>query len=216
MSMAMRHVPGLSHPVLPSDLQPMVRSCFSSGRSSPSASIQACCCINRCLCHGLGSHVQRACSCGALDRAPTAVECQLPRVASSMACSAPLQNAATRQACTGPYGQHCDRCVHQPPGRSTHHNAIDGKSVGKHDLVVTFLRGARRLNPPCPHLVPSWDLPSVLTALKEEPFEPLQSVELKFLSLKTVLLTALASVKRVGDLQAFSVDNLCRLTLTLS
>ncbi len=103
--------------------QPMVRSCFSSGRSSHSlqgsCNIQACCSINRCLCHGLGSHVQRACSCGALDRAPTAVECQLPRVASSMACSAPLQNAATRQACTGPYGQHCDRCVHQPPGRST-------------------------------------------------------------------------------------------------
>ncbi len=38
---------------------------------------------------------------------------------------------------------------------------------------------------------------------------PLQSVELKFLSLKTVLLTALASVKRVGDLQAFSVDDSC-------
>ncbi len=429
---------------------------------------------HRCLCHGLGSHVQRACSCRALDRVPVAVAYQLPRVASSMARSAPLQRAAARQACTGPYGQHCDRCVHQPPGWSTlpspvatrppsppleseasevasrrpypwraqscsrraltsarpsgrmatpprgspadletlrdaqvdlfaspdtfplpavllpvrgtlgtdalahswprglrkyafppvsllahilckvredeeqvllvapywpnrtwfpelmllatapslansseegspfserghplapasrlvesprmvlgrdaevldglppsvvntitsarapstrhayrlkwnlfvdwcssrredprrcpitvvlsflqdglerrlspstlkvyvaaiaaHHDAVDGKSVGKHDLVVRFLRGARRLNPPRPHLVPSWDLPSVLTALKEEPFEPLQSVELKFLSLKTVLLTALASVKRVGDLQAFSVDDSC-------
>ncbi len=70
------------------------------------------------------------------------------------------------------------------------------------NLHVWSLDGTR------PHLVPSWDLPSVLTAL-EEPFEPLQSVELKFLSLKTVLLTALASVKRVGDLQAFSVDDLC-------
>ncbi len=119
MGMATRHVPGLSYPVLPSDLRPVVGSCFSSGRSSPSASIQACCCVNSCLCHGLGSHVQRACSCGALDRVPIAVACQLPRVASSMACSAPLQSAATRQACTGPYGQHCDRCVHQPPGRST-------------------------------------------------------------------------------------------------
>ncbi len=37
----------------------------------------------------------------------------------------------------------------------------------------------------------------------------LQSVELKPLSLKTVLLIALASVKRVGDLQAFSVDDSC-------
>ncbi len=84
---------------------------------------------------------------------------------------------------------------------------------------ISFLRegapASRLVEPPrvvpgwdAPHLVPSWDLPSVLTAL-EEPFEPLQSVELKFLSLKTVLLTALASVKRVGDLQAFSVDDLC-------
>ncbi len=90
-----------------------------------------------------------------------------------------------------------------------HHDAVDGKSLGKHDLVIRFLRGARRLNPPRPHLVPSWDLPSVLSALRGAPFEPLQSVELKFLSLKTVLLSALATVKRVGDLQAFSVDDSC-------
>ncbi len=119
MGMAPRHIPGLTHPVLPSHLQPMVGSCLSSGRSSPRASIQARCCFNRCLCHGLGGHVQRARSRGALDRAPAAVAYQLPRVAGSIACSAPLQNAATREAYTGPFGQHCDRCVHQPPGRST-------------------------------------------------------------------------------------------------
>ncbi len=119
MGMAPRHIPGLTHPVLPSHLQPLVGPCISSGRSAPRASIQACCCFNRCLCHGLGGHVQRARSRGALDRAPAAVAYQLPRVAGSMACSAPLQNAATREACTGPLGQHCDRCVHQPPGRST-------------------------------------------------------------------------------------------------
>ncbi len=443
------------------------RTLLSSGRSSPRASIQACCCFNRRLCHGLGGHVQRARSRRALDRAPAAVAYQLPRVAGSMASSAPLQNAATREAYTGPLGQHCDRCVHQSGLRSrrmsqlarhlllwsqkhlrslravhvpgeldraadelsrqhallgewrlhpevpqlnwrrfgdaclpghvslpvvflpvrgdpryrctgmqlasgltqicvspsepsrtdpvqgqggrgasplgcallaqsdvvprtdvprdspslansseegstfserghplapaprlvesprmvlgrdaevlsglppavvntitsatalstrqayrlkwnlfvdwcsprredprrcpiavvlsflqdglerrlspstlkvyvaaiaAHHDAVDGKSLGKHDLVIRFLRGARRLNPPRPHLVPSWDLPSVLVALRGAPFEPLQSVELKFLSLKTVLLSALATVKRVGDLQAFSVDDSC-------
>ncbi len=92
---------------------------------------------------------------------------------------------------------------------AAHHDAVDGKSLGKHDLVIRFLRGARRLNPPRPHLVPSWDLPSVLSALRGAPFEPLQSVELKFLSLKTVLLSALATVKGVGDLQTFSVDDSC-------
>ncbi len=95
------------------------------------------------------------------------------------------------------------------PAIATHPDAVDDKSVGKHDLVIRFLRGTRRFNPLCPHLVPSWDLPLVLTALKQEPFEPLQSVELKRMSLKTVLLIALASVKRIGDLQAFSVDDSC-------
>ncbi|KAI2667306.1 ORF V: Enzymatic polyprotein [Labeo rohita] len=47
------------------------------------------------------------------------------------------------------------------------------------------------------------------SGLREAPFEPLASVELKYLSLKTALLTALASIKRVGDLQAFSVDEAC-------
>ncbi len=47
-------------------------------RSSPRASIQACCCFDRCLYHGLGGHVQWVCSCGALDRAPAAVAYQLP------------------------------------------------------------------------------------------------------------------------------------------
>ncbi len=41
------------------------------------------------------------------------------------------------------------------------------------------------------------------------PFEPLQSTNLRSLSLKTALLLALASVKRVGDLQALSVSPAC-------
>ncbi|KAI2661120.1 ORF V: Enzymatic polyprotein [Labeo rohita] len=45
--------------------------------------------------------------------------------------------------------------------------------------------------------------------LQRDPFEPLQSVEVDALSLKTALLTALTSVKRVGDLQALSINNAC-------
>ncbi len=247
MGMAPRHIPGLTHPVLPSHLQPMVGSCLSSGRSSPRASIQARCCFNRRLCHGLGGHVQRARSRGALDRAPAAVAYQLPRVAGSIACSASepaiasARALSTRQAYRLKWNLFVDWCSprREDPRRcpiavvlsflqdglerrlspstlkvyvaaiAAHHDAVDGKSLGKHDLVIRFLRGARRLNPPRPHLVPSWDLPSVLSALRGAPFEPLQSVELKFLSLKTVLLSALATVKRVGDLQAFSVDDSC-------
>ncbi len=92
---------------------------------------------------------------------------------------------------------------------AAHHDAVDGRSLGKHDLIVRFLKGARRMNPSRPPLVPSWDLSIVLAGLQRGPFEPLDSVELKFLTLKTALLTALTSIKRVGDLQAFSVSEEC-------
>ncbi len=87
--------------------------------------------------------------------------------------------------------------------------AIAGQSVGRDNSVVRFLKGARRLNPPRPLTVPTWDLPTVLRALKGPPFEPLQSTDLRSLSLKTALLLALASVKRVGDLQALSTSPAC-------
>ncbi len=86
------------------------------------------------------------------------------------------------------------------------HAPIAGQSVGRDNSVVRFLKGARRLNPPRPLTVPTWDLPTVLRALKGPPFEPLQSTNLRSLSLKTALLLALASVKRVGDLQALSIS----------
>ncbi|KAL0193781.1 hypothetical protein M9458_012077, partial [Cirrhinus mrigala] len=63
---------------------------------------------------------------------------------------------------------------------SANHDLVGGRSVGKHDL-----------------------------GLQQDPFEPLQSVELDALSLKTALLTALTSVKRVGDLQALSLNSSC-------
>ncbi len=89
------------------------------------------------------------------------------------------------------------------------HAPIAGQSVGRDNSVVRFLKGARRLNPPRPLTVPTWDLPTVLRALKGPPFEPLQSTDLRSLLLKTALLLALASVKRVGDLQALSTSPAC-------
>ncbi len=96
------------------------------------------------------------------------------------------------------------------PGQdAAHHDAVDGRSLGKHDLIVRFLKGARRMNPSWSPLVPSWDLFIILAGLQRGPFEPLDSVELKFLSLNTAVLTALTSIKWVGDLQAFSVSEEC-------
>ncbi len=465
VGMAERHAEGPSHSSLPPNLHPVVRPFISLGRSAPGTGLQARCGLHRRLRQGLGGHVQWACSVGGLDGSPTALAHQLPRVAGSTPGLEPSQETLARRACTGPYGQHCDRCVHQPTRWSTlpshvttrpppppleseasevasrhshpglaqpdsrravtscaprrmetpspdgpadlatfwtrtgrpvrvprdvalpvvllpdrrntrhgrtgtqlatgafasmhlpqwafshrlcarlerkrsrscswhhtglpglgsqswcsswqegstdsetghlmapasrpletsclvprrdaevlgdlpqevvdtitsarapstrhayalkwnlfvewcsshredprrcpirvvlsflqqglerrlspstlkvyvaaiaaNHDPVEGKSVGKHDWVVRFLRGARRLNPPRPPSIPSWDLSLVLTALQQGPFEPLQTVEPKFLSMKTLLLLALASIKRVGDLQAFSVDDSC-------
>ncbi|KAI2666135.1 ORF V: Enzymatic polyprotein [Labeo rohita] len=70
---------------------------------------------------------------------------------------------------------------------AVYHDVVDGLPLGRHHLIVRFLRGAFR----------------------RDPFEPLESVELKYLLLKTSLLIALTSIKRVGDLHAFSVDESC-------
>ncbi len=85
---------------------------------------------------------------------------------------------------------------------AANHSPVEGKLVGKHDWVIRFLRGVRKFEssmppPPPPHPTPLY------------PFERLQAVELKFLSMKTLLLLALASIKKVGDLHAFSVDDSC-------
>ncbi|XP_051736920.1 uncharacterized protein si:dkey-96f10.1 isoform X3 [Ctenopharyngodon idella] len=104
---------------LPSHPHSVVRPLVPASRSSPRTSVQACCGVHRCFCHWVGSHVQQACSFGSVDGASTALAYQLPQVASSTSCTGLLQGAVDRQARTGPLGQHCNRCVHQPSGWST-------------------------------------------------------------------------------------------------
>ncbi len=86
-----------------------------------------------------------------------------------------------------------------------YHAPLGGQSVGKHPLVTRFLRGALRLRPPVRSRVPLWDLAVVLEALCKPPFEPLEEVSDRVLTLKIVLLLAMTSLKRVGNLQALSV-----------
>ncbi|KAL0147294.1 hypothetical protein M9458_057396 [Cirrhinus mrigala] len=86
-----------------------------------------------------------------------------------------------------------------------YHAPLGGLSVGKDPLVTRFLRGALRLRPPVRPRVPSWDLSVVLEALCRPPFEPIEEISDRHLTIKTVLLVAITSLKRVGDLQALSV-----------
>ncbi len=119
VGVAERHAAGPSHSSLPPNLHTVVRPFIPSGRSAPGTGLQARCGLHGCLHQGLGGHVQRACSVGGLDGSQTALAYQLPRVAGSTPGLEPSQETLTRRARTGPYGQHCDRCVHQPTRWST-------------------------------------------------------------------------------------------------
>ncbi|KAI2643795.1 hypothetical protein H4Q32_029973 [Labeo rohita] len=94
-------------------------------------------------------------------------------------------------------------------GLDRHLSASTLKIGGETRFDNQVPKGARRLNPPWPHLIFSRDLAVVLQGLQQDLFEPLQSVKLDALSLKMALLTALTSFKRVGDLQALSVNSSC-------
>ena len=68
------------------------------------------------------------------------------------------------------------------------------------DLLHSFrLSSAERVLRP-----PAWDLSMVLTYLVSPAFEPLSQASFSALTLKTLFLLALATVKRVGELQALS------------
>ena len=68
------------------------------------------------------------------------------------------------------------------------------------DLLRSFrLSSAERVLRP-----PAWDLSKVLTYLVSPAFEPLSQASFRDLTLKTLFLLALATAKRVGELQALS------------
>ncbi|KAL1255328.1 hypothetical protein QQF64_013389 [Cirrhinus molitorella] len=89
------------------------------------------------------------------------------------------------------------------------HIRLDAGTIGQHPLVCRFMRGARWLRSVSKPLVPPWDLSVVLNALSKAPFEPVESIPLKLLSLKTALLLALTTAKRVSELYTLSVHSSC-------
>ena len=67
-------------------------------------------------------------------------------------------------------------------------------------LFRSFSKAARpeRLRPP------NWDVSLVLQSLTRAPYEPLRSADERFLAQKALVLIALASAKRIGELHALS------------
>ncbi|KAJ8301586.1 LOW QUALITY PROTEIN: hypothetical protein KUTeg_020573 [Tegillarca granosa] len=90
---------------------------------------------------------------------------------------------------------------------ATLHKGWNGSSVSLNKDLTNLIKGIFNSNPNIRSLLPNWDLPSVLLALCDFPFEPIYTCELKFLTWKTVFLLAVATASRVSELHALSVNS---------
>ena len=84
---------------------------------------------------------------------------------------------------------------------------IDKTLVGQHPYIIRFLKGVYNSRPPVRKLLPEWDLPLVLDMLRQPPFEPLKSSNLKYLTWKTVFLIAITTFRRCSDLQSLRIGD---------
>ena len=76
----------------------------------------------------------------------------------------------------------------------------------KENTALSSLMKSFKLDRPrALNVVPKWNLLVVLRGLRQTPFEPLEDIDLKFLTYKTVLLVALASAARVSEIGALSM-----------
>ncbi|MGH0123724.1 UNVERIFIED_CONTAM: hypothetical protein FKN15_013590 [Acipenser sinensis] len=69
--------------------------------------------------------------------------------------------------------------------------------------------GDWRLRPPRRTVLPEWSLNIVLEALTKAQFEPIHSINLKYLSMKTAFLMVISSANRVSELQVLPVHSSC-------
>ena len=73
--------------------------------------------------------------------------------------------------------------------------------------ITSLIRSFQLERPPKRKIAPQWNLSLVLQALVKPPFEPIHSIELKFLTLKMVFLVALASGRRRSEIHALCYDS---------
>ena len=84
------------------------------------------------------------------------------------------------------------------------HNSKD--KISMNSELRNLIKGLFNTNPTIRQLAPNWNLPLVLLMLTKTPFEPLEDSELKFLTMKTVFLVALASAARVSEIHSFTIN----------
>ena len=83
---------------------------------------------------------------------------------------------------------------------------IDNFQIGQHPKIIRLIKGVFNTRPPVAKLLPEWDLHIVLRMLENSPFDNVEQMSLKDLTLKTVFLTAITTFRRCSDLQALRTD----------
>ena len=88
------------------------------------------------------------------------------------------------------------------------HELIQGVKLSAVPLIVNWKRGLQQQVGVTRVIVAPWCLEVVLSALKKPPYEPMcgEGVDLKFLTLKTVFLTAFACARRASEIHAFECN----------
>ena len=87
---------------------------------------------------------------------------------------------------------------------SSNHETVDGFVIGKHPMMAKFMKGVLSLRPPEPKYFVTWDVRQVLDFLKT--WSPAESLSLKQLTLKLVMLAALVTAARISSVNKM---NLC-------
>ena len=82
---------------------------------------------------------------------------------------------------------------------------IDGFKVGQHPLITRLMKGIFNTRPPIKKVCEAWSVQKVLHLLKT--WGPASKLDLKLLTLKTVVLLALACAKRCDSLSLLSVKD---------
>ena len=87
-------------------------------------------------------------------------------------------------------------------------SSVNNTAVGSHPLITRLLKGIYNLRTPVPRYSTTWDVTKVACYLRT--IFPLDQVSLKNLTLKTVILCALASTQREQTLCALGLNYLTK------
>ena len=86
------------------------------------------------------------------------------------------------------------------------HAEMEGKKVGKHELICQLMTGIFNKNPPTPRYTQMWDVNKVLSyiiSMKND-----QDLSLKEITLKLCMLMALASASRSSEIHKLDIGNM--------